>query len=155
MHHFRCDIFCSSRQWIYRRNLNMLRKQLDPDCGQCTVSVGLDRLLEVKGKLRCSMPFSSECEINVASRFCSNTKIYKLPIFVMILCVNIEAYKVIKEAMIRNRYNQVPHRPRTPRGKVTKHNKTPHTREPRGQAFPGRWPQGCIEQTRKYGKHET
>ena len=66
--------FFSSRKWIYRRNLNMLRKQLDPDCRQCSVSVGLDRLLEVKGKLRCSVPFSSECEINVASRLCSNTK---------------------------------------------------------------------------------
>ena len=38
--------------------------------------------------------------------------------------------------------------PRAPYGKVTKHKKTSHTREPRGQPFPSRWPQGCKEQAR-------
>ena len=36
----------------------------------------------------------------------------------------------------KNRYNQVPHRPRTTHRKVTKHKKTSHTREPRGQPPP-------------------
>ena len=33
-----------------------------------------------------------------------------------------------------------------------KHQKTSHTREPRGQPFPSRWPQGCKEQIRQYGR---
>ena len=33
--------------------------------------------------------------------------------------------------------------PRTPHPEVIKHNKSPHTREPRGQPFPSRWPQDC------------
>ena len=37
-------------------------------------------------------------------------------------------------------------------GKWQKHKKTSHTREPRGQPFPSRWPQGCKKQTRPYGK---
>ena len=38
---------------------------------------------------------------------------------------------------------------RTPHGKVTKHKKTSHTREPRGKPFPSRWQQGCNEQARQ------
>ena len=58
--------------------------------------------------------------------------------------------KVRKEAKIRNQYNQVPYL--TLYGKVTKNKKTSNnTREPRGQPFPSRWPQGCKKQTRQYG----
>ena len=52
------------------------------------------------------------------------------------LLVPLSKGKVWKKAKIRNRYNQVPHRPRTPYGKVTKHKKTSQTREPSGQPFP-------------------
>ena len=48
--------------------------------------------------------------------------------------------KVKKNANIRNRYNQVPHLAQN----VTKHKKTSHTRQPRGQPFPSRRLQGCI-----------
>ena len=54
----------------------------------------------------------------------------------------------IKKTKNSNPYNQVPHL--IPEGKVTKHQKTSHTREPRGQPFLSRWPQGCKEQTRKH-----
>ena len=37
--------------------------------------------------------------------------------------------------------------PRTPYREVIKHNKSPHTREPRGQPFPSRWPQDCNKWT--------
>ena len=41
-------------------------------------------------------------------------------------------------------------------GNRQKHNKTPHTREPRGQqALPSRRPHGQIVQARKHDKHET
>ena len=33
------------------------------------------------------------------------------------------------------------------------HKKTSHTREPRGQPFPSRWPQGCSGQTRQHERH--
>ena len=33
--------------------------------------------------------------------------------------------------------------------------KTSHTKEPRGQPFPSRWPQGCKEQTRQHDRLET
>ena len=35
---------------------------------------------------------------------------------------------------------------------VAKTQKTSHTREPRGQSFPSRWPQGCKEQIRQYNR---
>ena len=38
--------------------------------------------------------------------------------------------------------------------KLTKHKKTQHTRKPRGQLFPSRWPQGCKEQTRQHNTHQ-
>ena len=37
-------------------------------------------------------------------------------------------------------------------GKWHKHNKTSHKREPRGQPFPNRWPQGCKKQASQYGQ---
>ena len=37
--------------------------------------------------------------------------------------------------------------PRTPHWEVIKHNKSPHTRERRGQPFPSRWPQDCNKLT--------
>ena len=40
--------------------------------------------------------------------------------------------------------------PRHQMGKWEKHQKTSHTREPRGRAFPSKWLQGCKEQTRQY-----
>ena len=43
---------------------------------------------------------------------------------------------------------------RTPYGKVTKHKKTQHTREPRCQPFPSRWQQGCKERTRQHNKNK-
>ena len=52
----------------------------------------------------------------------------------------IKIVKVKKNANIRNRYNQVPHLAQN----VTKHKKTSHTRQPRGQPFPSRRSQGCI-----------
>ena len=36
---------------------------------------------------------------------------------------------------IRNRYNQVPHIPRTPYEKIKEHNNLSHTRGPRGHAI--------------------
>ena len=64
---------------------------------------------------------------------------------------------------IRNQYNQIQvaqslivlpvkyHTwPKTPYGKVTKTQEKSHTREPRGQPFPSRWPKDHKEQTSQY-----
>ena len=56
---------------------------------------------------------------------------------------------VSRQWSVINRYNQAPHLPRTPHWKLTKSNKTSHTREPRGLAFPSRWPQGYNEKSRE------
>ena len=47
-----------------------------------------------------------------------------------------------------NRYNQVPHLTQDTNGKVTYSQIRHHKREPRGQPFPSRWPQGNNKQTR-------
>ena len=61
-----------------------------------------------------------------------------------------------KKAKIKNRYNQVPHLTQdTVWESDKKHKKNSHTREPRGQPFPNRWPLGCKEQTWQYGKTNT
>ena len=50
--------------------------------------------------------------------------------YVSLICIEKSAVchdissKVRKNAKIRNQYNQAPYLPRTPHGKVTKHNKT-------------------------------
>ena len=51
-----------------------------------------------------------------------------------------------KWANIRNQYNQAPHLTQDAIGKVTSDRH--HKREPRGQPFPSRWPQGIDKQTR-------
>ena len=51
--------------------------------------------------------------------------------------------KVRKAAKISNRYTQVPHLTQDTHREVIKHNKSPHTREPRGQPFPSRRPHDC------------
>ena len=58
--------------------------------------------------------------------------------------------KVRRGAKIRNQYNQVPHRPRIPHGKVTK-TQLNFTNE----TFPSRWLQGSKEQMWKHDKHKT
>ena len=64
--------------------------------------------------------------------------------------------KVRKKAKIRNRHNQAPHLTKDITWEIDKkYNKTSHTREPRGQPFPSRWPQGYNEPTSKHDKHET
>ena len=52
-------------------------------------------------------------------------------------------FKVRKRAKIKNQFNEVPHLTQDTNGKV-RH----HEREPKGQPFPSRWPQGNNKQTR-------
>ena len=49
-------------------------------------------------------------------------------------------------SLIRNEYNQVPHLTHDTNRKVT-NSVIHHKREPRGQPFPSRWPQGTNKQT--------
>ena len=68
------------------------------------------------------------------------------PVYV-VLCVQ---YESKKGAKIRNQYNQKPHLTKDTKGESNN-----HTREPRCQPFPSRWPQGSNEQTGKHDKHNT
>ena len=60
--------------------------------------------------------------------------------------------KVGKRAKIKNRYNQVPHLTLDTTWQSDKHTIRRHKRGPRGQSFPGRWPQGINKQTRVKAK---
>ena len=62
---------------------------------------------------------------------------------------------VRKRAKIRNRYNQVPHLTQDTTRESDKHTIKHHKREPRGQPFPSRWPQGINRPMRKHNKHKT
>ena len=55
--------------------------------------------------------------------------------------------RVGKGGKIRNRYNQVPHLTQDTNWKVTNSQLDTRKREPRGQPFPSRWPQGTYKQT--------
>ena len=59
----------------------------------------------------------------------------------------LEKFKVGKRAKIRNRYNQAPHLTQDTNGKVTTSQFKHLKREPRGQPFPSRWPEGINKQT--------
>ena len=61
--------------------------------------------------------------------------------------------KVRKKANIRNLYNQLPHMNRYITSESDKNTRTSHTREPSGQCFPSRCPQGCKEQKRQYVRY--
>ena len=63
--------------------------------------------------------------------------------------------KVRKVAKIRNPYNEVPRLPQDTTWESDENTIKYYKREPRGQPFPSRWPQGSNEQTRKHGKHKT
>ena len=67
-----------------------------------------------------------------------------ISIFVLYLSQHM---KVKKNAKIKNRYNQVPH---LTQDTIWESDKTSHTREPRSQSFPSRWPQVC---TRTFGTY--
>ena len=60
---------------------------------------------------------------------------------------NIAIGKLRKWAKIKNRYNQAPHLTQNTNGKVTTSQLDIKKREPRGQPFPSRWPQGINKQT--------
>ena len=67
-------------------------------------------------------------------------------------------FKVTERVKIRNRCNQIPHLTQDTNGKVKKQQLTNrhHRREPKGQPFPSRWPQGINKQrARKHNKHKT
>ena len=68
------------------------------------------------------------------------------------ICSNIKSKKLSK---IRYRYNQVPHLTQDTTLEIDANTIKHHKREPRGQPFPSRWPQGSNEQTRKHDKHKT
>ena len=53
--------------------------------------------------------------------------------------------KVRKATKIRNRYNHVPHLTRIPHGKVTNTQLNIKNKEPSGQPFSSRWPQGSTK----------
>ena len=55
--------------------------------------------------------------------------------------------QVSKGANIKNRYNQVPHLTQDTNEKVTNSQLDTTKREPGGQPFPSRWPQGTYKQT--------
>ena len=86
-------------------------------------------------------------------------KVWKFNDIMLIYCllrlVPLKMFKVRKVAKIRNQYNQVPHLTQNTTYERDKNTIKHHKREPIGQPFPSRWPQGSNEQTRKHDKHKT
>ena len=108
-------------------------------------------------RIWCWLPHSTKCI------FCTQSR-NLITLFCVTFCditntawsIKISQYhrslKVGKKAKIRNRYNQVPHLTQDTEWGVTKTQETSHTRKPRGQSFPNRWPQSCNKQTSSIGK---
>ena len=66
-----------------------------------------------------------------------------------------QVLKVRKAAKIRNGYNQVPHLAQDTTWESDKNIIKHHKREPKGQLFHSRWPQGSNERTGKRDKNKT